>query len=145
MSSPCRVGASLYVPAHCRNVHAHATALCHSAAVISHLCPSPGPGATQAILLRRLEAKKARDFVIADALRDELLQLGLVLNERQRTFESVDGGFLPSGALPEGVDPAAVGPHPSKQTGPTVAAPRLATARHPRSPEAPGFGLHKGP
>lgn len=63
---------------------------------------------TQALLLRRVEAKKARDFVTADALRDELLQLGLVLNERQRTFESIGGGFLPSGPLPEGVDPAAV-------------------------------------
>ena len=62
------------------------------------------------ILLRRVEAKKARDFVAADALREEALQLGLLLNDRQRTFESVDGGFLPSGDLPQGLDVAAVDP-----------------------------------
>lgn len=64
--------------------------------------------AVESILLRRVEAKKARDFVAADALREEALQLGLLLNDRQRTFESVDGGFLPSGDLPQGLDVAAV-------------------------------------
>ena len=78
----------------------HATML-YSA--ISHL-------PLQSILLRRVESKKARDFVAADALREEALQLGLLLNDRQRTFESVDGGFLPSGDLPQGLDVAAVDP-----------------------------------
>ena len=63
----------------------HATML-YSA--ISHL-------PLQSILLRRVEAKKARDFVAADALREEALQLGLLLNvaavDPRRRTRRLDG------------------------------------------------------
>ena len=40
----------------------------------------------EALLARRVDAKKARDFDTADALQKEILALGVYLNDNERTW-----------------------------------------------------------
>ena len=59
------------------------------------------------LLVRRIDAKKARDFDAADALQAELQAMGVLINDRQRTWQSAEGGPALKGSLPESVDRAA--------------------------------------
>ena len=71
--------------------------------------------AVEAMLEKRREAKKAKDFGAADDIQEELLAMGVFVNDKERTWmakkEPRSKGPAPftlSGAAPEGVDVAAV-------------------------------------
>jgi len=67
--------------------------------------------AITAILAQRVEFKKVRDFEQADVLQAQLLEMGVYVNDKQRTWETAkapNGGYTLTGAAPDGVDVDAV-------------------------------------
>ena len=67
--------------------------------------------AVEALLAKRSEAKKARDFESADAYQAELLEMKVYVNDKMRYWQAAkapNGGYTLKGAAPAGVDVAAV-------------------------------------
>jgi len=70
--------------------------------------------AVEALLARRVEAKKARDFETADALQEEITALGVYLNDNEhwwrvgKTRKASADDYKLEGTLPEGFDAAPV-------------------------------------
>lgn len=69
--------------------------------------------AVEAILAKRRDAKKSKDFEAADELQAELLAMGVYVDDKKRTWSAArqaaqQRGFKLRGAAPEGVDVAVV-------------------------------------
>lgn len=67
--------------------------------------------AVEAILEERIEFKKAREFEEADKLQAKLLEMGVYVNDKRRTWSKAmnpSGGFSLKGPVPEGIDVEAV-------------------------------------